>query len=367
MGEAHTWLRAFDDIKLHRSLRARIQQMYDALQTGNYPKANSLIEAMQDLGKKLQSNSALATNEYSVMLAECAFVAYKMGYSSDALRLLRTSLELCNRTDGGHFEATARWMLGCLQVESDMNDAIASWESSISTYQRLMYGSANYLSNATYEWYRKQIAFMNSALDHALGYTPAGTAPQSSGFANFQTTPGFGAAQEEPSFFSEQDLLRLFTIYNEVQAGDFSSTNGDGNSLGYMEVDRVRIKGLPYRIVNLRGSGRVIRYAQDQAYEVISVNGDSMDALGIDPGDYVLLRLQKTAQNNDIVAAMIHDFDDTATLKKFLMRENRIILKFCSRNPIFKEPDGRDKQFIFAANDARFHIRGVAVAMFKPI
>jgi repressor LexA len=54
---------------------------------------------------------------------------------------------------------------------------------------------------------------------------------------------------------------------------------------------------------------------------VLRVEGDSMIGAGIFDGDYVIVRQQQTAENGDIVAALL---GDEATVKRFY-RENGTI------------------------------------------
>jgi len=52
---------------------------------------------------------------------------------------------------------------------------------------------------------------------------------------------------------------------------------------------------------------------------VLKVEGESMIGAGINNGDYVIIKQQNTAENGDIVAALI---DDEATVKRFYREES---------------------------------------------
>ena len=67
----------------------------------------------------------------------------------------------------------------------------------------------------------------------------------------------------------------------------------------------------------------------DGRYFLLKVKGDSMNEKGINDGDLVLVRQQATAQNGDIVVALI---DNEATIKEFHKSDNTIILKPRSTN-----------------------------------
>ncbi|MDR0500975.1 MAG: transcriptional repressor LexA [Coriobacteriales bacterium] len=62
----------------------------------------------------------------------------------------------------------------------------------------------------------------------------------------------------------------------------------------------------------------------DQGSFMLTVRGESMIDAGILDGDYVVVREQNTANNGDIVVAMI---DDEATVKTFYRENNRIRLQ----------------------------------------
>lgn len=56
----------------------------------------------------------------------------------------------------------------------------------------------------------------------------------------------------------------------------------------------------------------------------LKAQGESMINAGISDGDYLIVRPQKTALHNDIVVALI---DKEATVKRFLLKGSRMILK----------------------------------------
>ena len=56
---------------------------------------------------------------------------------------------------------------------------------------------------------------------------------------------------------------------------------------------------------------------------VLTVKGDSMIEVGINDGDNLVIKKQNTAHNGQIVVALI---DDSATVKRFYKKENKIIL-----------------------------------------
>ena len=60
---------------------------------------------------------------------------------------------------------------------------------------------------------------------------------------------------------------------------------------------------------------------------MLTVHGDSMIEAGIFDGDYILVKEQKTANNGEIVVAMINNFESEATVKTFYKENGHIRLQ----------------------------------------
>ncbi len=56
---------------------------------------------------------------------------------------------------------------------------------------------------------------------------------------------------------------------------------------------------------------------------MLNVHGDSMKNIGMFDGDKIVVKKQETAENGDIVVALV---EDSATVKRFFKRDNKIIL-----------------------------------------
>jgi repressor LexA len=96
-------------------------------------------------------------------------------------------------------------------------------------------------------------------------------------------------------------------------------------------------------------------WAQTKDSFLLQVEGDSMVDAHICSGDYVLVRRQPTAESGDIVVAML---DDEATVKRFIIEKERIVLKPENKN---MEP------IIVEKGDTSFQIIGKVVGAWRTI
>lgn len=92
-------------------------------------------------------------------------------------------------------------------------------------------------------------------------------------------------------------------------------------------------------------------FAEENTF-ILRVKGESMIEAGILDGDYVVVRPQQTADEGDIIVAMI---DEEATVKRFFRRDGRIMLK----------PENSTMQPIWADRHVDFAVLGKVVALFR--
>lgn len=88
----------------------------------------------------------------------------------------------------------------------------------------------------------------------------------------------------------------------------------------------------------------------DAASFLLSVRGDSMVEVGINDGDYVVVKEQPTANNGDIVVAIV---EDGATVKRFFHEGDHVRL----------QPENSSMDPIIVYGDC--HIAGKVVALFR--
>ena len=93
------------------------------------------------------------------------------------------------------------------------------------------------------------------------------------------------------------------------------------------------------------------QFAVDDNTFMLEVHGNSMINVGIYNGDYILVREQKSADNGDIVVAMI---DNAATVKTFFKEKGRVRL----------QPENDSMEPIYATNPT---ILGKVIALMRHI
>ena len=86
---------------------------------------------------------------------------------------------------------------------------------------------------------------------------------------------------------------------------------------------------------------------------VLEAKGASMIEAGIEPGDYVVVRKQSTAEDGDIVVALV---DNETTLKRFYCDEKRKCIRL--------HPENKDMKDIFVE---KCYIQGVAQHVIKKL
>lgn len=138
-------------------------------------------------------------------------------------------------------------------------------------------------------------------------------------------------------------------VYQLVMSPDFDSTHAQTISVpivgtvvcGMSMLAEENIEGYIPVSASLAKAG--------SKYYLLHAQGDSMNKVGVNEGDLVLVRQQPTANDGDKVVALI---DGEATIKEFHRTQNMIILKPKSSNKKHKP--------IILTDD--FQVQGVVVA-----
>ncbi len=372
---AYEWLNFADQSRLEGAAQELILELEENLQTSaaDRDRAEVWIESLESLSSRLTDEQAAIE-----VLIRCGRAAYQLGMFQAAERLL---VNIPQRLLGKpHHTAAVGWLLGCVRwcLPEKQSRAIQDWQRSINAFDDFARWHPRYpLPREWYQkqlpageenpaaWYCLQVKWMNDTLQHAI---KSQTKPKE-GVGATDEAGNEAKAQEQAAgeTFVAQDRVEMWNVYASIPAGEPGEMPPESSRIGEIHIDRVWIDGRPHRIINLRGSGsqiNLLREVKDRQVCVLRVAGNSMNAarpVPIQNGDYVLLRMQKSADDGDIVAAEIpHEHEDSyaeATLKRYHKRGADVVLQPESSEDI--------PPFEFAPGQPPPKIRGIALAVFK--
>ena len=371
--EVYPWLNQFTPSHIGPATKILIDQIISALSENKEEETSGLLQQLKDFAYTLRD-----TEEITEVLVECAYGFYMLKRLKEAEVILTDAIS--RSWSDLHRRAVIQWMLGCVQWQTfpSRQHAMISWRNSLLDFELLARQPG--LPIKQRNWYQASRGNLEQSLLETMeqfgnyldldgdgsSVMPENEVPARPGFDSMMTQspdPGtisnYGTFKMEESIaFKPSDILQLFTISNEIPAGDFGPSGIDPFPIGTVEVDRLSINGHPYSIHSLRGR-KIIDLAFDQKLLVIKVKGDSMDQEGILEQDYVIVRKVDVPYNGDIVMAEIVGIDSKATLKIYFKEKDTITLKPHSSNPVHKP-------FVFNKISKGFFIRGVVVAVLKP-
>lgn len=335
--------------------RSSVEQLINKVQKlssdhKRFGEAWHYVEEIEQLQSHIRRDERLYPREFPNMLLECGFAAYKMGNAREAVRLLSGAIGYC--TDD-HDKAIARWLLGCVywHLENEV-EAISAWENSMQEFSEQVKKLDKMSSDAI--WYSHQIATMERAIQDAVNnkIPPMAT--------------GYSETRSKPAGRQESHTIRFLSVLGEIPAG--TPRNVVPNAAEFLITDRLMLNSREYCVSSLVSGSRVVHLPYGQHYFALCVRGNSMNQstpCPIEDGNYVILRAQDTADPNDIVAAEIVGIDERATLKRLKREANHYLLMPESNDPEFQDAVYSTRNFK-SFNDG-FYIRGVAVAVLKPI
>jgi hypothetical protein len=364
--DGYTWLTLLEESHLAQSTRSLVQKMSLALKQNDLPHLWQTHYLLINLRRTFSDPL-----EQAETTLECALVIYQLGDLQKTIQLLLEAEQLYG--ENKHYQAVVRWMIGCVQwdLPEDRIRAYESWSQCLQLFSLLQSCSVNREHARWYgeriqkirEEFETQLNQEHGASEGAVPLEPIAPLEQDPSQPNdwvddLQPTP-----KEEGSPL----LLQLFQVVEKIPAGGFGPVGFRSLGIGEVYIDRVIIENVAYRMANLRGSGKVVSLPANK-YIVVKITGDSMNKPsklgdeGVDVNDYVLLRLQESAYDGDLVAAEIDAEDSFATLKRFSIVQQglKYVLEPQSTNPIYQPRE-------FTALNEGFHIRGVALVVFKPV
>lgn len=183
----------------------------------------------------------------------------------------------------------------------------------------------------------------------------------------------------------EAAILQLMPVLGQIPAGVplYVLLEAKGN---YVACSELLIDDIPYQLQSLeRRLATTIRMEEGFKHFVLKVTGDSMIQAGLEEGDYVIMKAKEAKalepKDGDIVAALIKDQDDEATLKRFRrIDKDTIVLEpenpdypsfeFAERNSA-KRDEGdsvertEEDSVEFTEGDPEVLIMGIAIAILK--
>jgi len=367
MTDVFGWLNELEESHLHSATRQLIERMNVCVTAQDFENAWKI----QDEILKFLRNS-LDAAESTEILTCCGRAAFLMCDETQATKLLKNAVYADNVRS--HKRAVASWMLGSilwLFPYPHMHDAIISWQESIDIFNLLSKQRTTSESNA--KWYKQHIVAMEESLSQVVA---AGGIPPTRALGETRphypavplldpVHPGPKLPSSGPRSADKRHRVRSFPVFGVIPAGNLANVAAPSES---MEVDEVILDEARHRIVSLKRGVNTVNLADGRGCFVLKVSGTSMNKAEPEPienGDYVLLRIQKTAENGDIVAAEIVGLDDRATLKRYSVENGKIVLMPESRDPAFQNPILVRREFTTLDDD--FHIRGIALAVLKRI
>lgn len=151
-------------------------------------------------------------------------------------------------------------------------------------------------------------------------------------------------------------------IYGNVRAGRSGEPWEFEVSTEHPEIDTIIFEGRPHNLHSLHASAQ-INLTNGDRWGWMKVKGHSMNNMKgrvpIQDGDYVLVKKQSTARENDIVVAWLQDktTGDSITVVK----------RFKGRNRLVSETHETGPEYEAIIMDKNVHIHGIVYAVAKPI
>lgn len=343
------WLDKRGQLQLHPSVEPLVKKLREyAPDPKHKDDAWHCIEQIEKLYDHVHRENFKGSAR---MILECGVAAYQMGNAHEAISFLTRSSS--SFTDD-HDKGVSCWLLGCVYwfVNNAVN-ALAQWEYALRHFKDQ--NTKNGRGLGLEVWYSERILDMEEAIK-------------------------YGAEHEEPpppkrlpkrKKASEEHSLQSLPIIGQIPAG--TPLDILPSPVDVMSTNRFSIGGKEYCVVSLISGKKIVHIPQrDRFHFLLSVKGNSMNKSSpecIEDGDFVIMREQHTATHRDIVAALIlkdkGEGERLATLKRYLVQGGSVFLKPESSDPQFQKPVYASR--VFSALDDEFQIRGVAIAVLKPV
>lgn len=351
---AHTlaWLKADKNTGSLQRPHLQMLSLMERARGHNHPN-----EVWEIIGQLEELTTQAGIQEQGEIFLNCAKMA-------GDLENLKEAGRLCNAAEAKfrsypHQHGVSLWMSGCIQWASNQRvKAISSWREAIQIFEARQ---GLHLDANRFDWYKQILPKLENSLEIAIEnnalpeYTdePAGATP---------------AAPASSSPAASMDMLKwlFIPVSDSVPAGGFGAVGHDLEKAP-LGVTEVFIEDEPYSVQSIRRNAQrmnsvVINPAE--RYHTVRVTGNSMNnatPIPIENGDYILVRVQNNAKDNDIVVANLNDPSPLGTVKRLGYTGGRITLRPESLDPNIQNDPDFDR--VYTMDEVR--ISGIVEAVFK--
>jgi hypothetical protein len=394
------WMYPFDSLHYSGYLKRPGQIIVEKLRASVSGKQQALIGRycleLENYARETQNSQEIAE-----ALVQCARVKSVFGEPGAAETMLREAR--MRYEPDQHCRAVTNMMMGSLlwRIEQRREEAITCWAECERIFSEL--SDFSLIDEARAKWYQQQIPKINALLDWASQVlSRRGTRWKDharrryiqrqslSGFpaikrsrpAAARPTAGTSASQgpaaptgkQAPLTWTElfgEDYLSICEVSTAVPAGGFRSTDGDPYPVGEVHIPLATINNEQYRVINLRRhGGHEVNLIHVKYPTVVRVAGNSMNAVPILDGEYVLINPEQKPQNGDIVLASSTNSltgEAEQTLKFYREEPDRIVLRSQSTDPKIPREWFSVSKADLASGKAQLDIRGVVLARFASL
>lgn len=337
------------------SLQRPHQQMLELMQRARAENhSNDVWEIIEELE---QLTTQAGIQEQGEIFLRCAKMAGDMENLKEAGRLC--SAAEAKFRSYPHQHGVSLWMFGCIQWAAHQRvKAISSWREAIQIFKARQ--ASLQLDSKRVNWYNLMLPKFEQYLEDAIEHDDL---PD---YEDVPTASPANPASSSPA--SSMDILKWISIpvSDSVPAGGFGAVGHDleNTPLGVTEVF---IEDEPYSVHSLRGNAQrwnEIVINPTERYHTLRVTGNSMNNAKPTPiknGDYILVRLQSHARDNDIVIANLNEPDPLGTVKRLGFTGGRITLRPESHDPNIQNDPNFDRAY--SLDEVR--ISGIVEAVFK--
>lgn len=330
------------------TIRVLIANMHAEAEAGNFSQAWKYLQGLKS------SREISDEFEQALVLMQCALAACKMHHPSQSVQDLSEAIRLLEQENARDpfredARALAYWMLGNLMLPFVNTPGTVSrtWETSLQIFEGL--GSKLDTFKGQREWYQDRCAEMRQGITEAITWMPGAPFLQRAGL--------FGGS------------LDAIEVHDHAASVGYLTPQAANQVLLQPVTQEFRIENRTHGLFNLRGARRLIMLNSKKEYLVLRVADDSMDKVGLDEGDYLLIRRQTWAENGDMVAVQADGGDRIHTLRTYITKMDKEILQPQSSNPehaVFEiEPESHDGREVDAGIRILPQILGGVLGVFK--